>query len=219
MQNEDNTCIKYLMKELDPSEAVLVERRMMEDEDFLIEVECMRKTLQRLDDLPRLDPPANLTSQICRQAAEYRSSQKYSSSFFPQLSSIHTKYYAAAAAVVAFSLAFGVLTFSETENRTNTSEATGTQKNTPVQAAQMGSSHKTGSTQRTSQASAESNDLKPWVDRNNILYFKKGHNNSSAAQLDSAIERSMQKLKPIDEPVHNLFNSPNYRLTGSPAQR
>jgi len=39
MQNEDNACIKYLMKEMDPSEELLMERAMMEDEDLLIEVE------------------------------------------------------------------------------------------------------------------------------------------------------------------------------------
>jgi hypothetical protein len=34
------------MKEMDPSEELLMERAMMEDEDLLIEVESMRQTLK-----------------------------------------------------------------------------------------------------------------------------------------------------------------------------
>ena len=34
MLNDENACIRYLMKEMDPSEEVLMERAMMEDDDL-----------------------------------------------------------------------------------------------------------------------------------------------------------------------------------------
>ena len=70
MRNEDNDCIRYLMKEMDPSEELLMERAMMEDEDLLIEVESMRQTLQKLDQLPKMDPPSDVAEAVMEKAAE-----------------------------------------------------------------------------------------------------------------------------------------------------
>ena len=48
MQINDDGCIRYLMKEMDPSEEIEFEREMMKDEDLLIEVETLRKSFQKL---------------------------------------------------------------------------------------------------------------------------------------------------------------------------
>ena len=65
--NEDG-CIRYLMKEMDPSEEVEFEREMMEDENLLIEVESLRKTYQRLGNLMLKHPPVHITEQVCKTA-------------------------------------------------------------------------------------------------------------------------------------------------------
>jgi len=201
MQNEDNACIKYLMKELDPSEAVLMERRMMEDEDLLIEVECLRKQLKRLDELPEVNPPAELTDHIVHQACTYRSSG--SSSFIPTFThSSHTKYYAAAA-ILAVGVTFGVLSLEEQH----------LSEKSAAQTEQVGAAAMGGSTART--ISAENRDVKPWVDRNQVLHIGQG-NGESASFIDSALQQSMKKLKPIDVPV-NFYMNPNrdLQLTGT----
>ena len=67
MQNDENAVIRYLMKEMDPSEEVLMERAMMEDDDLLIEVESMRQTLHRSRD--RTPIPPRPSSDACRPGA------------------------------------------------------------------------------------------------------------------------------------------------------
>lgn len=200
MQNEDNACIKYLMKEMDPSEAVLMERRMMEDEDLLIEVECLRKQLKRLDELPEINPPAELTNHIVNQACEYRSR---GAGFIPTFThSSYTKYYAAAA-ILAVGVTFGVLSLEE-----QSYSGSQTVQTEHVGAAGMGSG-----AART--ISAENADVKPWVDRNQVLHIGQG-SGESASFIDSALQQSMKKLKPIDVPV-NFYVNPNrdLQLTGT----
>lgn len=71
MLNSDDGCIRYLMKEMDPSEEMEFERMMLEDEDLLIEVETLRNTLRRLNKLPELSPPDEVLSNI-RNSPAYR---------------------------------------------------------------------------------------------------------------------------------------------------
>lgn len=209
MQNEEHTCIKYLMKELDPSEAVLFERKMMEDDDLLIEVECMRKTLRRLDNLPEVDPPAHLTDMIVHKAAARKSSPSHTIIPFNSQQS-QTKYYAAAA-ILAVGVTFGVLSLESglnQEKKQPNSSMTAEVQSRNVQNRDVGRS-----------------SVKPWVDRNNVLYFtgtsssinSNATNTSASAYMDSALEESMKKLKPIDEPLHfyNKTNAQEFQLTGT----
>jgi hypothetical protein len=61
MTFDENACIRYLMKEMDPSEELLFEKKMMEDENLLIEVESLRKVNQRLSGIPEMEPPKGVT--------------------------------------------------------------------------------------------------------------------------------------------------------------
>ena len=45
MHTDENNAIRYLMKEMDPSEEMEFEKQMREDENLLIEVESLRATL------------------------------------------------------------------------------------------------------------------------------------------------------------------------------
>lgn len=68
--NEDKLLLRYILNELDPSEETLVEKAMLEDENVLIEVESLRTTLKKIQNLPVLEPPIELTSKIVEKALE-----------------------------------------------------------------------------------------------------------------------------------------------------
>lgn len=71
LPNADELSVEYVLNELDPSEAVLVERAMEKDMNLLIEIECLRRTLKKLDDLPNHNPPAELRDAIVHQAVNH----------------------------------------------------------------------------------------------------------------------------------------------------
>ncbi|MDZ7694328.1 MAG: hypothetical protein U5K69_24935 [Balneolaceae bacterium] len=109
MPNDNNDSIRYLMKEMDPSEEVLMERSMMEDEDLLIEVECMRQTLNKIEkNLPKVEPPPDVTQAVINKAAKHKK-QERSSGIIPVSLGSYGIGYIAAAAVVAVGLISGSL--------------------------------------------------------------------------------------------------------------
>lgn len=67
---DDHKAIRYLMKEMDPSEELEFEKLMREDEDLLIEVESLRATNKKLSALPHLDPPDNIVENISKEAEQ-----------------------------------------------------------------------------------------------------------------------------------------------------
>lgn len=66
MLESENCSIRYLMREMDPSEEIEFEREMMEDENLLIEVESLRKTYQKMGKLPLMDPPGGLSNNVSK---------------------------------------------------------------------------------------------------------------------------------------------------------
>ncbi len=70
MQKTESVCIRYLMREMDPSEEIEFEREMMRDENLLIEVESLRKTYQKLNKLPLKEPPTELVERIASEAVQ-----------------------------------------------------------------------------------------------------------------------------------------------------
>lgn len=73
MHTDENKAIRYLMKEMDPSEEMEFEKLMREDEDLLIEVESLRATRRRLSGLPKKTPPEQLTQKITNDAKQLQS--------------------------------------------------------------------------------------------------------------------------------------------------
>ncbi|MCP9290059.1 hypothetical protein [Gracilimonas sediminicola] len=73
MHTDENKAIRYLMKEMDPSEEMEFEKLMREDEDLLIEVESLRATKRRLSGLPLKTPPQQLTQKITDDAKQLQS--------------------------------------------------------------------------------------------------------------------------------------------------
>lgn len=200
MRNEDNACIRYLMREMDPSEEVLMERAMMEDEDLLIEVECMRQTLKRLDDLPQFDPPGDVTESIVEKAAAHSQGAGSYWHSGPFLKAV------AAAAVVVFGLLFGgsYWLMQGTGVETGSSQ----DRETSRQSAAAPSA----SSSMMNIISSDS-DIEPWIDRNNVIHFQDRFNDNKI-EFDSILKTSTQKLTPLTDPNPYTGGSRTLQLTG-----
>jgi hypothetical protein len=73
MHTDENNVIRYLMKEMDPSEEMEFEKKIREDENLLIEVESLRATNRKLAGLPLQNPPKHLTQKIANEAKQLQS--------------------------------------------------------------------------------------------------------------------------------------------------
>ncbi len=60
----DEDCIRYLMREMDPSEETEFEREMMSNENLLIEVESLRSTYNKVKKLPIRQTPAQVLEKV-----------------------------------------------------------------------------------------------------------------------------------------------------------
>jgi anti-sigma-K factor RskA len=209
MRNENNDCIRYLMKEMDPSEELLMERAMMEDEDLLIEVESMRQTLKKLDKLPEKNPPSELSDQIMEQAAAQAQKNRAST-----ISSFKPAFKYAVAATIALTLTAGGAWFyigSEGDNRQQLSTAsTSNDAETEVT---TGSSGFALDTQLFQTIMAQEEEVEPWVDRNNVLHFN--GQTLDDTSYEALLEESQQKLRLIEQPSVNSRPARSFQLTGS----
>lgn len=195
MQNDENACIRYLMKEMDPSEEVLMERAMMEDEDLLIEVESMRKTLGRLDELPRKEPSPQLTDSIVHKAGAHR--QKVLSSGF----SLRPFIRFAAAAAVLVSMSFGgYYAYEYMAASSQEAEPSG------------GPPSLTGG--QSSGSGQQGGEVAPWVDRNDVLRLEQNGGETSQ-EFDSVFRNATRKLTPLNDPFFRGSDTRTLQLTGS----
>ena len=224
MRNEDNNdCIRYLMKEMDPSEELLMERAMMEDEDLLIEVESMRQTLKKLDQLPEVEPPSHVTSAIKEKAAEQAEENR------KRNQTLKPAYKYAVAATLALTISAGGAWFFIDSEKTNPSQqqaatasvsspsASQTQDVNQVSTGNTGS----GSTQFAGsnvpsqpETPPESSDIEPWIDRENVLRFEDQFSNQQE-QFQTILQRSTERLQLIQEPTIQNNRVKSIQLTGS----
>lgn len=199
MLNDENACIRYLMKEMDPSEEVLMERAMMEDDDLLIEVESLRQTLKRLEGLPEKNPPAHLTESILHYASEKAESHKSSNIF-----SFHPVRYAAAAVLIA-GVSIGSLWVYQQSNSADAGQAdpqtSEVAKSAPLKVLPV-----------------KESKTEPWVDRENVIYFHDQFN-AGSTEFDSILKNSMDKLTPLSNPFYYHTGSRSLQMTGSGVQQ
>lgn len=196
MQNIEELCIKYLMDELDPSEKILVEKKMREDPNILIEIESLRCTLNKLDDLPVYSPPAEVAQALVDLA---RDNKNTAVTPIPLLGNMaHNVRYWGAAAVLVLSVSVGsYFIFSN-----------GSQS--------MKVSTQTINTAMNSQSAQSNQTVKPWVDKNNIIYITPTNSSQVASvNTDTALSGSMKNLKPLKNPVLNQDQSLDLHLAGS----
>lgn len=199
MENDGNDVIRYLMDEMDPSQEVLMERAMMEDDDLLIEVESMRQTLKRLDELPEKKPSQELTNQILEKAEEHQKT------WVDQLPTIPSEVYKyAAVLLLGVGLSSGYWMMFENSNKTGI--------NGKVSPASVQSS--LPSTYQAASTSTQETGIEPWVDHNNVLYFQDQFNSNSTA-YQGLVEASKEKVTPLQGPPSFNFRSRNLQLTGA----
>ena len=214
MRNEDNDCIRYLMKEMDPSEELLMERAMMEDEDLLIEVESMRQTLQKLDQLPEKDPPSDVRESVMEMASKQAEKNKQVNSF-----GLPAYKYAVAAtlalAITAGGVWFYVDSAENSAQQQSSSITVSEQSGSTVQSAgtqlpqnNMQQVTAASETSRTEQA------IEPWIDRNDIIRFE-DHFSEQNSKFEALMRESAEKLKLIQEPSVNDGRVNSVQLTGS----
>lgn len=204
MQKNDYTSIKYLMKELDPAEAVLFEQKMMEDEELLQEVECMRRTLRRLEKLPVKNPPSELTEYIVRKACSCNSSSRVQNWRLQDEEFSMTRYYAAAALILV-GMGIGLLSYQYSDN-----EVTTTKRGQSMSTAEIGNSTPL----------LQSENLNPLIKRDETIYMNRISDRESNKNdlFDSTYHQPSDKNPSFGPPLLHekpSSSSGNIRLTGS----
>ncbi|MEX0772471.1 MAG: hypothetical protein WEB89_03605 [Balneolales bacterium] len=188
MPNADDLCVEYVLNELDPSEIVMVERAMESDMNLLIEIECLRRTLKRLEQLPRHSPPANLRDTIIHQAVTHYHDNRRS--LFPRWSNTTTM---ATAAAVMFSVMVSIINFYP--------EDAGL---LPQNAGESGSSMN------------EAEEMSPWVDYNNILHINQTTSSGPDVNISiggTDLQNSLQKLVPVQNSTSSRPDMGDIQLT------
>lgn len=188
-KDTDTDSLKYILEELDPAEIIEFERKMAENPDLHIEVESIRRMKSKLSHLPDLSPPRELTESILTMAAnKSEGSNHIKGRFF------------LSAAVLILGLTTGSLLI---QNPFDNSSGINSQASANFSSV-VGQSN-------TEQTTSE---LKPWVDRQNILHLQ-GFENSSNASVVFELNNSFDKLKPVGRlPSQQTFNR-SLQLTGS----
>ncbi|MGF1669881.1 MAG: hypothetical protein ACFCU6_05480 [Balneolaceae bacterium] len=199
MNKEDTITVRYIYGELDPSEELLFEREVRKDENLMIEVESLRETCRRLDNLPHLTPPSFLINNIIEYSeSERKKNQDYRNLFYFSI--------AATFLIVMFSGFF--LMSDETENSASDTIHSASAGHTGTMATQQ--------SQQPVTKERNSDSVTPWVDRNDILHVNDFFNKSvQSSSFDSVFRSSMQKLTPVNGSGQMHGVNRNVQLTGS----
>jgi len=200
------------MKEMDPSEELLMERAMMEDEDLLIEVESMRQTLQKLDRLPKVDPPKEVTDAIMEKASNHAAERRKAKKSFKPVYK-----YAVAATLALTITAGGTWLFvgtSGSDSQERTTVAASAQTQSQVQSSNASASLNFANSNAEEVSKSGGNKVEPWIDRNNIIRFEdqfvKGNN-----EFDALLKSSTKKLRLVNQPIIQGQHVKSIQLTGA----
>lgn len=187
MLNSEEGCIRYLMREMDPSEEVEFEREMMNDENLLIEVESLRSTYKKLGQLPLKTPPKNISEKVLADAVAIQKKEIRRNNLIVGWLGKS----AAAAAVLILSVSAGYQFIDESSN-TEASE---------TKSAQV----------------VKSSTIQPWVDRNQVISISDNQNESRSLLLDKAYSDSYSKLILVDDGPGVSNSGQRVLLTNSPS--
>jgi len=190
MSKEDTNSIKYILEEMDPAEMVEFERMMASDPDLRIEVESIKRMTGKLNTLPKLSPPKQLTDSILSIAADQRGERGgFRSGYF------------LSAAVVILGLTSGFLVLQ------NISEESGQGWDSSASISAFGNGlNQIKETQNPS--------IKPWVDRQDVLRLDGFESVPSPIQVYE-VTNSINKLKPVSKYPDIQPFSRSVQLTGN----
>lgn len=197
MSKKVTNSISYIFNEMDPSEEVEFERELEQNSNLLIEVESLKKTRQRLEQLPLMNPPDNVVAAVRDKAARH-SGFVHGTSNFPLFSAV--------AAVLIIGVTSGFFLLNQPQkNRSGTNQAG--LNSVPVLP------------QSTMAVPASEEDTKervtPWLDKNEVIHFTDRFQSTGNATFDSVFKNSFQKLTPVTDPAQTRAFQQNLQLTGS----
>jgi len=189
MQINDEDCIRYLMREMDPSEEIEFEREMMSNENLLIEVEILRSTYNKVKKLPLKQPPTEILDKIREQAVSTQKKNIRSSlNLFGWLGKA-----VAVAATLLLLLSSGFYFFEPVANVFNTTE-----NNAQV---------------------LPNTSVQPWVDRNQVIKVSDRIDAIKAQNIGDDYEKSYDKLILINQVESPAQQRQGVLLTSSPVNR
>jgi len=184
--------VKYIYGELDPSEEIIFMRELRQNDDLMIEVEAMRETQKRLDNLPLIDPPSDLSYNIMNYVERKNAEKKNSHSFI---------YLSVAASFLIFLFSAGYLFMNDTgkENSNSISEASAGKSDILI----------------TKSRGKDIQSNSPWIDKNDVIHVNDLYDQPGAT-YDSIFRSSMQKLTPIiNGSQQRIGLNKDVQLTGS----
>lgn len=193
MNKKDTNSISYIFNEMDPSEEVEFERELELNNNLLIEVETLKNTKERLQNLPDVNPPAHLVQSVRMMAAKKASDSRRRKQF---------SVYSAAAAVLLMAFASGFFIYDNEHSS----------ENAPAEQAGMAGS---AEFQNVMSPADQPEELTPWVDQNEIIRFTDQFQRENQASFDTVFKHSFQKLTPVTDPVQSRIYRRELQLTGS----
>ena len=180
------------MNELDPSEVYMIRQEMEDNEDLLIEIECLSRTWGKIKNLPEVEPPSHISEAIVETANQHFEESRKS---FLSLGSFNNTTLMASAAAIIFSFSIGIANFYP--------QLIGF----------------TSGTEGAESAAAMEEQIEPWVDNNDVLHLNTSEAGISATVVDSLARSGINNLLIFDN--NNSLHSPassNFKLTQSPSQ-
>ena len=174
------------MREMDPSEEIEFERKMMSDENLLIEVESLRSTYNKVKKLPLKQAPKELLDRVKEQAV--LDQQKNLKRSFMMIGWFGKS--VAAVATILLLVSTSLYLFDSDQNTLSAS----------------------GSTQNITNAS----NTQPWVDRNEVIKVSDRIDALKAQNIGEEYEKSYDKLIPVSDPTRPSKQRQGVLLTSSP---
>jgi len=168
MQLNEEDCIRYLMREMDPSEEIEFEREMLSNQDLLIEVESLRSTYNKVKKLPTKETPQEVLDRVKDFAIKEQQSKLNRSS---RIIGWFGKSVAAVATILLMASA-GIYFYGSVNDvsiKNNSSNM--------IQAA---------------------NQIQPWVDRNEIISVSDRVDENRAQIIGEEYNNSYNKLTPVN---------------------
>jgi hypothetical protein len=170
---------------MDPSEEIEFERKMMSDENLLIEVESLRSTYNKVKQLPIKQVPKEIIDRVKKQAVlEQQKSLKWSFNLVNWFGKG-----VAAAATILLLISIGLYTFSSDSDPLIMQDLDQNIMSTGV--------------------------VQPWVDRNEVINISDRIDVIKAQNIGEDFEKSFDKLIPISTSVNQAKQRQSVLLTSS----
>lgn len=216
MTLDTNNSIRYLMNEMDPSEAIQYERELEKNPDLRIEIESMRRAADRLHQVPHFSAPQTVLNEALSFASQKAQHRKR----------IHLRNRTLQAAAVLTLAILPALYFNSSESESisdpgslaqTTPSSPWIDQNESIRLAVTGvvgntstPSPQTGVVQSTS--TQQTRTASPTFF---LTMESENGNRQTAGVLDSIYQESFRKLRPIQQEVQLPTTPRDLQLTGS----